>query len=85
MIYNGFYVDKNGRANKCTRCLNEQINDGEYCKISGVTIVNKCTRTDYNGYPECEEIAEGNARYCTKCGEKTTFFKEGLLKLGKLN
>ncbi|CAM3524860.1 hypothetical protein EDM52_20670 [Brevibacillus invocatus] len=84
MIYDGFELDSKGRALICPRCSNEQINGGEFCKICGVTIINKCSSSGYDTYKnepwECGTIAEGNARYCIKCGEKTTFFENELLK-----
>ncbi|HZK24080.1 MAG TPA: hypothetical protein VFC74_01695, partial [Oscillospiraceae bacterium] len=43
--------DKDGRPSVCPRCSNEELN-GEYCKICGTYIVNKCsaeTDLDLNG------------------------------------
>jgi len=83
MIYDGVSIDENGRAIECPKCGNEQIIKGEYCKICGVHVVNRCDRSYYDHGQliiECGELAEGNARYCTECGHETTFFKNGILK-----
>ncbi len=84
MKYTGYELDENGRAIICPRCENEEINGGEYCKICGISIINKCTRKefDWNGNLEfeCNEIAEGNARYCIHCGGETAFLVNNLLQ-----
>lgn len=79
MIYDGFELNDYGRACTCPICGNEEIEDGNYCKICGVYIINKCTNED-GGYDSCGHIADGNARFCIYCGCDTTFFKNGLLK-----
>lgn len=83
MKYDGYELDEYGRAIKCPRCQNEEITGGNYCKICGVDVINRCNNIgmDWNGNPVaiCNEIAEGNARYCISCGHKTTFFENGLL------
>ncbi len=79
----GYDVDDSGKAKKCPRCNNEEIHYGEYCIICGAYLINKCTGFhDINGniINECNTIAKGNARYCYKCGEKTTFLENGYLK-----
>lgn len=85
MIYSGFIVDENGRVKECARCSNEEIGEHDwYCKVCAAPVVNKCTSIsyDFNGAIEweCGTIAAGNARYCTKCGSETVFFKNGLLE-----
>lgn len=74
-----YQLDKNGKAKVCPRCENEEL-EGSYCNICGTFTTNMCTATDFNGNPTCEKVAAGNARYCIDCGEKTTFFRNGLLK-----
>jgi len=75
MKYNdGYEVDEQGRARQCPQCENEEnLDDGEYCMICGQILINRCS--DY----ECGRIAQGNARYCTQCGAKTTFYETGRL------
>jgi len=85
VIYDGYELDENGRALTCPRCGNEELDyEGDYCKICGVYLVNKCTNVIYysNGdiQWECGTIAEGNARYCVNCGHQTSYFQQGLLK-----
>jgi Zn-dependent peptidase ImmA (M78 family) len=81
MIYTGYDVDKNGKATICPRCGNEEIVNGEFCKICGTHIINRCTNADGNNYQEpCGITVDGNARYCPNCGCITTFFQDKLLK-----
>lgn len=98
MIYNdGFKLDSNGKALKCPNCENEQfLTDGVYCRICGTYLINKCTNDhgiwEQNEYgytikikDECGMISPGNARFCEKCGEPTTFYTQGLLRDWKTN
>jgi len=85
MFYEGIEVDKQSKAVRCPVCDNEEVDDGEHCKICGTYIINKCTNGDYpdrNEYDDdiCGKLLEGNARYCPYCGAKSTFFENGLLK-----
>lgn len=73
MIYDGLETE-NGKVKECPVCKNEQLDLGNYCPICGTHIVNICTNL------ECEQIQEGNARYCAHCGYQTTFFRDKLLK-----
>lgn len=84
MIFRGFDVDENGKAIVCPRCGNEEISEhATYCKICGTILINMCTNVDYDERGVqiwgCGATADGNARYCIKCGAETTFFREGLL------
>ncbi|MCM3030342.1 ImmA/IrrE family metallo-endopeptidase [Niallia sp. MER 6] len=83
MIYDGYKVDGMGRAIECPRCGNEEVHyDGDHCKTCGLFLINKCTNQDtWNGEVqwECGTILDGNARYCVKCGNKSTFFDQGIL------
>lgn len=78
-----YNLDANGRITKCPICHNEEIIDGEYCKICGTYLINKCTNfiEDEWGYQinGCGKLAESNARYCIYCGNETTFYKNHLL------
>ncbi|UII58089.1 ImmA/IrrE family metallo-endopeptidase (plasmid) [Cytobacillus spongiae] len=83
MLYNKIELDDEGRAITCPTCENEEVHDGTFCKICGVTVINKCGNMEYwNGELqwECGELAEGNARFCTKCGHATTFFENKILR-----
>ncbi|PRS09605.1 hypothetical protein C6W22_01855 [Bacillus atrophaeus] len=88
LIYSGYQLDKNGRALICPKCENEQVNhEGDICKICSAYLVNKCAdtyQTDDTGWnfvqESCESILDGNARYCTKCGNESTFYHQGLLQ-----
>lgn len=88
MIYNGYLLDDSSRAVVCPCCENEHIEyEGDICKICGINLVNKCAptqRTSETGldYLEdsCETLLDGDARYCAKCGNESTYFQQGLLK-----
>ena len=74
MSYSRIEVDGDSKVLACPRCENQSINEGEYCKICGLHILNRCL-DDY-----CYISADGDARYCHKCGEATSFGKSGILK-----
>lgn len=86
MIFDGVKLNSNNKAAVCPNCGNEEILDeGEFCHICGVKLINMCDRVIYNdgeriGYCEGHKPLPGNERYCPYCGEKTTFFKTGVLK-----
>ncbi|MEC0323758.1 hypothetical protein P8791_21855, partial [Bacillus subtilis] len=88
LIYSGYQLDKNGRAIICPKCENEQVNhEGDICKICSTYLINKCAetyQTDDTGWnfvqESCESILDGNARYCSKCGNESTFYRQGLLQ-----
>lgn len=88
MIYNGYLLDDNSRALVCPRCENEHLNyEGDICKICGLEIINQCAPTfvaDSSGWvdenPSCGTPLDGDARYCVKCGNESTFYKQGLLE-----
>jgi len=85
VIYSRVRIDGNHKAVRCPRCDNEEVRgEGDYCQICGVNLVNRCfaARDDF-GHPDagvCGELAEGDARYCCRCGNMTTFGHHGLLK-----
>lgn len=80
MIYSGFELDENGRATICPRCENEQLENGEHCKICGVYLINKCSSVDFYGNLDCDTILDGKSRFCTHCGYPSTFLQNYLLK-----
>lgn len=84
MKYNcNYHLDANSRTTECPICHNEEISDGEYCKICGTYLINKCTNIEEdmwgNQIGGCGRLAEANARYCIFCGSETTFYKNKLL------
>ncbi len=83
MKYDGYKVDDIGRAIECPRCGNEEVQfEGEHCIACSLIIINKCTNQHiWNGEVEweCGTTLPGNARYCYKCGNASTFFQQDLL------
>ncbi len=88
MKYKGFSLSETGKALLCPKCNNEEIhNEGDYCKICGTYVTNKCAgETDLDPHGNeyvvqapCDTVAEGNARFCVYCGCRTTFYQNGLL------
>ncbi len=58
--------------NECPICQNVEFStDDQYCKICGLKLHNSCSF--------CGAEMESNARYCTKCGQKTVYFETGIL------
>lgn len=90
MIYDdGYKLDENSKAIICPICQNEEIDgEGDYCKICGTYLINKCAnKIDYAANGEecliqksCSNLAEGNARFCIHCGNPTTFFIKNILE-----
>lgn len=87
MKYDGYELDKMGRALICPTCDNENLfYDGEYCNVCGTYLINKCADTDridstnweYT-QPSCNTTLSGNSRFCIKCGNESTFFQQKLL------
>lgn len=74
MIYSGYVLDQNGRPSSCPVCDNEEVSEGDFCKVCGVYLINECT--NFN----CNIPVEGNARYCKLCGHPTTYFNNKILK-----
>ena len=84
MIYkNDIETDENKKVKKCPRCNNEEILDGDYCQICGLELYNRCTNYQEDNYGNfvggCGEFCKTNARYCHKCGYKTSFYTLGIL------
>lgn len=87
MIYNdGVLMDLNLRLTKCPRCGNEEFSsDASHCRICGFELYNTCDGEticdDFGNYDHTEYHRNpGNARFCEKCGAKTYFFKEKILR-----
>lgn len=84
MIYKtDIETDENKKARECPRCGNEEILEGNYCKICGLELYNRCTNVEDDGFGNiiggCNEICDTNARYCHKCGQKTSYYANNLL------
>ena len=80
MIYPAIQLREDGRVVECLHCKNEEIETGDFCKICGKVIINRCAQS-FQG--PCEESGgkplPGNARFCPYCGSNTTFFNDKLL------
>ena len=76
IFYNdGIETDKNKRVLQCPVCENEIFTNGlHFCKICATPRYNYCN------YSNCEQINDGNARYCRSCGSATVYFSMGLLE-----
>lgn len=80
MIYkNEVELDENKKAKICPRCGNEEILEGPYCKICGLELFNRCIDYDENNWNGCGEICDANARYCHKCGAKTSYYNLNIM------
>ena len=78
MKYAGIQVDQQGKALICPRCNNEELNtSGQFCKICGTNVINECAIVYNNrGFIEedsCGNRLDGNAEYCSHCGNPSTF------------
>ena len=86
VTYSKIEVDEHSKAIECPICGNNEVSKGDYCKICGTYLVNKCTSNnpDFKAKPvSCSESENnplpGDARYCMYCGSKTTFLYNKLL------
>jgi len=89
-IYEGIEVDETSKALVCPICENNELQDGDFCPICSISVVNQCGKmsldTDFHGnsWPTpCPVSLKGNYRYCPQCGGKSTFLINGLLKTWK--
>lgn len=85
MVYKDIKVNENGKALVCPHCENEELTPGDYCKICGNNIINRCTdmpnpKAQGLVIRGCHTVLQGNARYCSKCGNESTFYQKGWLK-----
>ncbi|MGE5631588.1 MAG: ImmA/IrrE family metallo-endopeptidase [Caulobacteraceae bacterium] len=80
-------TDEYGHALSCPTCGNTEIADEHYCPNCNTYLIQECTNEirsiDIMGNQEykfsCGNIPDGNARYCECCGNKTSFYLQGLL------
>lgn len=78
--YDKIDLDESEKAKVCPVCENEEIETGEYCKICGNGLVNRCSDGPDNGRSVyCGIQLTGNARFCHQCGERSTFFQNNIL------
>ena len=84
--YEGIELDHEKRAVRCPKCSNEIYSEAaKFCKICGTSPFNLCEGTPIhdafgNIVDYIYHINDGNARYCTECGSKTQYYKQGFLK-----
>lgn len=92
MEYTKFILDNNSRAVDCPTCANEQVY-GDYCHVCGTYLINKCTGLSVDEFTHhnsqnrimwheeegCQNLLEGNARFCERCGSASTFYLNKLL------
>ena len=80
MHYKKIETNGNSQVLQCLVCKNEDFEDNDtFCKICGTPIINECSNShSYQDYG-CGIILPANARYCTKCGAKSTFYIKKLL------
>lgn len=85
MKYRTIDLNENGKAIVCPHCENEELTQGDYCKICGCDLINRCSDTPNQKSKNlivrgCGSTLQGNARYCSKCGNESTFYQRGWLK-----
>ncbi|MDR2931989.1 MAG: hypothetical protein LBV27_02670 [Oscillospiraceae bacterium] len=85
MVYKRIRLNENGKAIICPHCSNEELTPGDYCMICGSEIVNHCAdmrddEVDRLVSKGCRTTLPGNARFCYKCGNESTFYQRGWLK-----
>lgn len=85
MLYKSIRINENGKALVCPHCDNEELTPGDFCMICGNNIINRCADTPdpiNHGIvnKSCRTVLTGNARYCGKCGNESSFFQRGWLR-----
>lgn len=93
--YPDIIVDTNSKAILCPVCKNEEVDGGDFCKICGTYLINRCTGISSNDMDDpfnrfnasqlissngCGTALQGNARFCTSCGCISTFYVQELLQ-----
>ncbi len=67
--YKGINIQE---LHECPKCENYDLqSEDKYCKICGLKLNNTCTA--------CGMEMDTSARYCTECGNVTTYFQSGIL------
>ncbi len=85
MRYQNIELNEYSKALVCPHCENEELTQGDYCKICGSDIINRCADTpDLHSknlvVKSCRALLQGNARFCSRCGNESTYFQNGWLK-----
>lgn len=82
MIYPGFKVDENSKAINCPRCNNQEVHYGDNCIACGAFLINRCEAGWNFGddRDHCDQLLPGNARYCFRCGDESTFSQNNFLE-----
>lgn len=66
------------KLKECPKCKNEETEiNGTYCQICGGSLVNTCLNQNCSNI----DVLPSNARYCPICGEKSSFYKDGIIKV----
>jgi len=84
MVYKSIRTTSKGKALVCPHCDNEELDGGDFCKVCGSEVVNRCADMcdDSDGRVisrNCQSILTGNARYCPHCGNESAFYQKGWL------
>lgn len=84
MKYEKLETHKNNKLKLCPICKNEETDiEGDFCQICSVQLINRCDNRGgdqcYEDTP-CGQVLDSNARYCPKCGTRSTFFNDDILK-----
>jgi len=84
MRYPAITLNENGKALVCPHCDNEELTPGDFCIICGNDIINHCAVSPDRNVPSvslksCGAILVGNARYCSHCGNESSFYQKGWL------
>lgn len=76
MYYSKIEINEDGKATICPFCGNEEVVNGGYCQICGNYITNVCTNINCSNYGR---VLSGESRYCSLCGEPSTFLQNNIL------
>lgn len=84
MIYPSHRLNaQTSKAIICPVCDNEGINpEGNYCHICGTYLINECvgyTNEHGNWIEGCGNKEIGSSRYCSICGNPTSFYRDNVL------
>ena len=83
VIYDGYELNEEGYPiHECPRCGNEELRGYEFCTICGTQLFNRCTNfsRDLELHLIFDRNLDGQARYCSRCGAESAYFKEKLLR-----